>query len=71
MIDYIIRYIDLPYTIKGVTVMDSDGFYNVYINSHLSWEEQKRQSNMNWNIYAEMTSIIFVHRLKKSRLCKI
>lgn len=42
MIDYIIRYIDLPYTIKGVTVLDSDGFYNVYINSHLSWEEQKK-----------------------------
>lgn len=42
MIDYIIRYIDLPYTIKGVTVLDSDGFYNIYINSHLSWEEQKK-----------------------------
>ena len=42
MIDYIIRYIDLPYTIKGVTVLDSDGFYNVYINSHLSWEEQNK-----------------------------
>ena len=42
MIDYIIRYIDLPYTIKGVTVLDSDGFYNVYINSLLSWEEQKK-----------------------------
>lgn len=40
--DYIVRYIDLPITVKGVTVMDIDGFYNIYINSRLSYEEQKR-----------------------------
>lgn len=27
---------------KGVTAMDSDGFYNIYINSRLSYEEQKK-----------------------------
>ena len=42
MIDYKVRYIDLPYTVKGVTVMDESGFYNIYINSRLSWEEQRK-----------------------------
>ena len=45
MIDYIIRYIDLPYTVKGVTVRDETGFYNIYINSRLSWEEQWKAVN--------------------------
>ena len=40
--DYIVRYIDLPITVKGATVMDYDGFYNIYINSRLSYEEQKK-----------------------------
>lgn len=40
--DYCIRYIALPVTVKGVTAMDSDGFYNIYINSRLSYEEQKK-----------------------------
>lgn len=42
MNDYIIRYIALPYSVKGVTVMDKDGFYNIYINSQLSFEEQDK-----------------------------
>ena len=42
MNDYIIRYIALPYLVKGVTVMDTDGFYNIYINSQLSFEEQEK-----------------------------
>ena len=32
MNNYAIRFIALPYTVKGVTVMDNDGFYNIYIN---------------------------------------
>lgn len=35
-----IRYIDLPCTIKGITVQDDNGFYNVYINAKLSEEAQ-------------------------------
>lgn len=35
-----IRFIELPYSIKGVTTIDSDGNYNVYINSLLSYDEQ-------------------------------
>ena len=34
--DYIIRYIPLPPRIKGMTVKDSEGFFNIYINQGLS-----------------------------------
>lgn len=40
--DYIIRYVDLPITVKGVTALDDNGFYNIHINARLSIEEQKR-----------------------------
>lgn len=40
--NYCIRYVSLPITVKGVTAMDSDGFYNIYINSRLSYGEQKK-----------------------------
>lgn len=39
--DYCIRYIDLPCTIKGLTALDSNGFYNIYINSRLSGYDQR------------------------------
>lgn len=42
ILDYCIRYISLPTTVKGVTAMDYDGFYNIYINSNISYEEQKK-----------------------------
>lgn len=35
-----IRLIALPLTVKGVTVTDKDGNYNVYINSCLNYETQ-------------------------------
>lgn len=37
-----IRGIKLPLTVKGVTVLDSDGNYNVYINIMLSSETQSK-----------------------------
>ena len=40
MNNYAIRFIALPCSVKGVTVMDNDGFYNIYINSLLSREAQ-------------------------------
>ena len=40
--NYIVRYIDLPCSVKGVTVTDIDGFFNIYINSRLPIEEQRR-----------------------------
>lgn len=38
--DYKIRYMDMPYKVKGITVKDDTGFYNVYINARLSKEVQ-------------------------------
>ena len=40
--DYVIRQLDLPYSVKGFVAMSEDGFYNVYVNSRLSAEEQYR-----------------------------
>ncbi len=39
--DIQIRFIDLPCTVKGITVQDANGFYNVYINARLSEYAQK------------------------------
>ena len=32
----IIRIVDLPVTVKGVTIPSSDGYYNIYINAKYS-----------------------------------
>ncbi|HWQ74709.1 MAG TPA: hypothetical protein VN441_05290 [Syntrophomonas sp.] len=32
-----LRYMPLPTTVKGLTVQDSDGDYNVYINARLAY----------------------------------
>lgn len=39
--DYIVRYVSLPMHVHGMTVMDENGFYNVYINSDQSDEIQR------------------------------
>ena len=36
----IIRLIDLPHTVKGMTVLDEEGDYNVYLNARLSGEQR-------------------------------
>lgn len=38
--DIYIRGIELPLTVKGVTVLDADGNFNVYINTLLSYDTQ-------------------------------
>lgn len=40
--EFCIRYVALPYTVKGVTVVSEDDFCNVYINSLLPLEEQRK-----------------------------
>ena len=40
--DYCVRFIDLPLTTKGMTVEDSNGFFNIYINENLSAEQQQK-----------------------------
>ena len=38
--EYAVRFIELPHKVRGMTVRDEDGFYNIYINSLLSAEMQ-------------------------------
>lgn len=40
--EYLIRLIDLPTSVKALVVYDEDGFANIYVNAHLSVEEQRR-----------------------------
>ena len=40
-LEYCVRMVNFPVTVKGVTVMDETGFYNIYINSRLDFETQK------------------------------
>ena len=51
----IVRGIELPPKIKGVTVIDGEGDYNVYINTLLSPDAQKRAQKH------ELTHIIKDH----------
>lgn len=36
-----VRLLALPMTIRGVTVTDDEGDYNIYINSSLTLDQQK------------------------------
>ncbi len=38
----IIRIIDMPITIKGVTIPSNDGYYNIYINARYSVDHQNK-----------------------------
>ena len=42
MNDVIIRFISLPNTVRGVTVTNPDFTYNIYINSNLPPDIQKK-----------------------------
>lgn len=42
MNDIYIRLISLPSTVKGVTVVDENDDYNIYINQNLSHDQQLR-----------------------------
>ncbi len=37
-----LRYISLPHTVKGLTVQDEAGDYNVYINTRLTYEANQQ-----------------------------
>lgn len=39
--DYKIRFVSLPESIEGMTILDCDGFANIYINSCLSYEARE------------------------------
>ena len=38
MEDVFLRYIPLPHTVKGLTVQDEAGDYNIYLNARLTYE---------------------------------
>lgn len=40
--EIIIRYIDMPNTIKAYTATDANNDYNVYINSNLCFDAQEQ-----------------------------
>lgn len=40
--EIIVRVLKLPPSIRGVTVIDENGDFNIYINKNLSPDEQKR-----------------------------
>jgi hypothetical protein len=41
-LDYYIRYIDLPCRVNAITVMDDNGFYNIYVNARLDYDTQQK-----------------------------
>lgn len=43
MDDIVLRVIDLPARVRAVTVVDSQGDYNIYVNAGMS-EEQRRKA---------------------------
>lgn len=45
MDDYIVRYKDMPVTIPAFFKEDSNGDYNIYVNSRLSTPEQIKALN--------------------------
>lgn len=42
MDNIIIRVVDFPYVVRGVTIPHPDGTYNIYINSKYSVETQNK-----------------------------
>lgn len=45
MDEVIVRLQDMPIRMKGVTLLDESGDYNVYINSRLSADSQREVLN--------------------------
>lgn len=39
-LEYCVRYVELPLAVNGLTVLDADGFYNIYINAAHTREKQ-------------------------------
>lgn len=63
----ILRYIDLPCTVKGLTVQDEEGDYNVYINAKLSYEtnQQTLQHEMQHIVNNDFNQLMHVKDIEK------
>lgn len=42
MDDVFLRYVSLPTTVKGLTVQDETGNYNIYVNTRLTYEANQQ-----------------------------
>lgn len=42
MDDIVCRVIELPLRVNAVTVVDENGDFNIYVNAHLSPEDQRK-----------------------------
>lgn len=65
MLEYCIRYINLPCAVNGVTVMDEEGFFNIYINARLDYYQQRKA------IRHEFTHIVRGDFFREDKLEKI
>lgn len=45
MTDYFVYFVELPYHVKGVTIPNNDGTFDIYINSVL--DDIQRQKSLN------------------------
>lgn len=71
--DIIIRKIPLPLRVRAFTIPDSDGDYNIYINSNLSDEQQKKslaheKSHIENEDFLKSSSAGEIEELAKDRL---
>ena len=63
--EYCIRYADLLCRVNGITVMDKDGFFNIYVNSCLDYYHQQKA------IQHELTHVACGDFFKEGSLEKI
>lgn len=63
-----LRYLDLPCTIKGLTIQDEEGNYNIYLNSRLTYEANLKtlQHEINHINNNDFTNPIHVSKMEKS-----
>jgi len=57
-IDYFLRFVTLPYALGGVTVLNDDGTYDVYINERICRDKQKN------SFYHELAHIYLEHLVR-------
>lgn len=67
MNEIFVRTINLPHTVRGVTVIDDNGDFNIYINAKLSpsqqiavLEHEKRHIN-----YDDFSSFEDIHKIER------
>lgn len=74
---YFVRYIEFPMTVRGVTVPNDDGTFDIYINSLLC--ERKREDCLKHEIrhimqdhfYDDVTSIGEIEQMADERVVNI